>query len=41
MAARKEDDKMGIRWEKKYAEFESYDGMPERGTPQFFGNRIS
>ena len=35
MAARKEDDKMGIRWEKKYAEFESYDGMPERGTPQF------
>ena len=26
---------MGIAWEKKYAEFESYDGMPERGTPKF------
>ena len=23
---------MGIAWEEKYAEFESYDGMPERGT---------
>jgi hypothetical protein len=26
---------MGIAWEKKYAEFESYDGMPERGTPLY------
>ena len=26
---------MGIAWEKKCAEFESYDGMPERGTPLF------
>jgi hypothetical protein len=25
--------KMGIVWEEKYDEFESYDGMPERGTP--------
>ena len=25
----------GIVREKKYAEFKSYDGMPERGTPQF------
>ena len=33
MVARKKGDKMGIAWEKKYAEFESYDGMPERGTP--------
>ncbi len=33
MVARKKGDKMGITWEKKYAEFESYDGMPERGTP--------
>jgi hypothetical protein len=24
--------KIGNAWEKKYAEFESYDGMPERGT---------
>ena len=23
----------GIVWEEKYDEFESYDGMPERGTP--------
>jgi hypothetical protein len=22
-------------WEEKYAEFESYDGMPERGTPLY------
>jgi hypothetical protein len=29
----KKGDKMGIAWEKKYAEFESYDGMPEKGTP--------
>ncbi len=27
--------KIGNEWEKKYAEFESYDGMPERGTPYF------
>jgi hypothetical protein len=27
------NNKMGIAWEEKYAEFESYDGMPERGTP--------
>jgi hypothetical protein len=27
--------KMGIAWEKKYADFESYDGMPERGTLLF------
>jgi len=27
--------KIGNAWEKKYAEFESYNGMPERGTPQF------
>ncbi len=25
--------KIGNAWEKKYAEFKSYDGMPERGTP--------
>ncbi len=35
MAARKKGDRMGIVWEKKYSEFESYDGMPERGTAQF------
>ena len=28
----KNSAKMGIAWEEKYAEFESYDGMPERGT---------
>ena len=33
MVARKKGDKMGIAWEKKSTEFESYDGMPERGTP--------
>ena len=27
--------KIGNAWEKKYAEFESYDGMPERGTPLY------
>jgi hypothetical protein len=27
--------KMGIAWEKKFAEFVSYDGMPERGTTLF------
>jgi hypothetical protein len=26
------NDKMGIKWERKYAEFESYEGMPEIGT---------
>jgi hypothetical protein len=25
--------KIGNAWEEKYSEFESYDGMPERGTP--------
>jgi hypothetical protein len=24
--------KSGNAWERKYAEFESYDGMPEKGT---------
>ena len=33
MVARKKGDKMGMAWEKKCAEFKSYDGMPERGTP--------
>jgi hypothetical protein len=32
MAARKKVDKMGITCEKKYAEFKSYGGMPERET---------
>jgi len=27
--------KIGNAWEKKYTEFESYDEMLERGTPQF------
>jgi hypothetical protein len=31
----KKGDKMGIAWEKKYAEFKSYDGMPEKGTPLY------
>ena len=35
MVARKEGNKMGITWEKKYAEFQSYNRMPERGSPQF------
>jgi len=43
MAARKKGDKMarkkgakiGIAWEKKYAEFKSYGGMPENGTPLY------
>ena len=40
------NNKMGIAWEKKYAKFESYDGMPERGTTLYdwqenqLGNRI-
>ena len=25
--------KIGNAWEEKYVEFESYDGMPEKGTP--------
>jgi hypothetical protein len=28
-------------WEKKYTEFESYDGMPERGPHYILGKRIS
>jgi hypothetical protein len=35
MAVRKKGDKMGITWERNYAEFVSYDGMPERGTPLY------
>ena len=35
MAVRKKGDKMSIKWEKKYAEFESYDRMPEIGTPLY------
>jgi hypothetical protein len=40
MAARKKGyekkgDKMGITWERKYTEFESYNGMPEIGTKLF------
>ena len=27
--------RMGITWEEKYAEFESYDGMPEIETPLY------
>ena len=30
MVARKKGGNMGIAWEEKYAEFESYDGMPPR-----------
>jgi hypothetical protein len=28
--------KMGIAWEEKYDEFESYDGMPEKGTLLYY-----
>ena len=35
MAARKKSDKMGFKWERMYAEFESYVGMPETGTPLY------
>jgi hypothetical protein len=35
MVARKKGDNMGIAWEKKYAEFESYDGILEKGTPLY------
>ena len=35
MAARKKGEKMGITWERKYAEFKSYDGMPEIRTPLY------
>ena len=41
MAARKKGKKMGITWEKKYAKFESYDRMPEKGTHYIFGKIIS
>ncbi len=34
-AAEARGDKMGIKWEEKYAEFESYDGMPERESPLY------
>jgi hypothetical protein len=27
--------KRGNTWERKYAEFESYDGMPKKGTPLY------
>jgi hypothetical protein len=27
--------KIGNAWEKKYAKFKSYDGMPKRGTPLY------
>ena len=37
----KKGDKMGIAWEKKYAEFKSYDGMPEKGNRYILGNRLS
>jgi hypothetical protein len=33
-AEQKNRAKIGNAWEKKFAEFESYDGMPKRGTPQ-------
>jgi len=33
LVVQKNHAKIGNAWEKKYAEFESYDGMPERGTP--------
>jgi hypothetical protein len=32
---------MGIAWEKKYAEFKSYDGMPEKRNRYILGNRLS
>jgi hypothetical protein len=35
MVARKKGDNMGITWEKKYAKFNSYDGMPEKITPLY------
>jgi len=34
-AVQKNRAKIGNAWEKKYAEFESYDGMPERETPLY------
>ena len=37
MVVRKKGEKIGIAWERKYAEFESYDGMPQMGTPLFDG----
>jgi hypothetical protein len=41
MSAKEKGDKMGIAWEKKYAEFKSYDGMPEKGNRYILGNRLS
>ena len=35
MSAEENKMRMGIAWEKKYAVFESYDGMPEFGTPLY------
>ena len=34
-AVQKNRAKIGNAWEKKYAEFESYDQMPEIGTPLY------
>jgi len=34
LVVQKNRAKIGNAWEKKYAEFKSYDGMPKRGTPQ-------
>ena len=31
--------KIGNAWEKKYAKFESYNGMPERVTSLYFWQR--
>ena len=41
MSAKEKGDKMGIAWEKKYAEFKSYDGMPEKRNRYILGNRLS
>jgi len=35
MSAEEIKMRMGITWEEKYAEFESYEGMPEIGTPLY------
>ena len=35
------NDKMGIAWEKKYAELKRCVEMPEIGTPHILGNKIS
>jgi len=34
-------DKIGIAWEEKYAVFESYDGMPEIGTPLYIIGKVN